>query len=54
MTAPVGLMSYMETDEQLLWGVIAAGGILTITPLIVVAVALRRFLLQGLTAGAIK
>lgn len=54
MTAPVGILSYMESDEQLVWGVIAAGGMLTILPILVFAIGLRRYLLQGLTAGALK
>lgn len=54
VTAPVGLMSYTETDEQIVWGVIAAGGILTILPILIFALGLNRFLLQGLTSGALK
>lgn len=54
MTAPVAILSYMESDEQLLWGIIAAGGILTILPIFLFAIALQRFLLQGLMAGSIK
>jgi multiple sugar transport system permease protein len=54
ITAPVALLSYAETEEQLVWGVIAAGGFLTILPILVFALLLHRFLLRGLTAGAIK
>jgi multiple sugar transport system permease protein len=54
VTAPVGLMSYAETEEQLVWGLIAAGGILTILPILLFALVLNRFLLQGLTSGAMK
>jgi multiple sugar transport system permease protein len=54
VTAPVGLMSYTETDEQVVWGLIAAGGILTILPILIFAFGLNRFLLQGLTSGALK
>ncbi len=54
VTAPVALLSYAETEEQLVWGVIAAGGFLTILPILIFALALHRFLLRGLTAGAIK
>ncbi len=54
ITAPVALLSYAETEEQLVWGVIAAGGFLTILPILIFALALHRFLLRGLTAGAIK
>jgi multiple sugar transport system permease protein len=54
VTAPVALMSYAETEEQLVWGVIAAGGFLTILPILVFALLLHRFLLRGLSAGAVK
>jgi multiple sugar transport system permease protein len=54
ITAPVALLSYAETEEQLVWGVIAAGGFLTILPILLFALLLHRFLLRGLTAGAIK
>jgi multiple sugar transport system permease protein len=54
VTAPVGMMSYVNSEEQLIWGVIGAGGVLTILPVLILAFALNRFLLQGLTAGAVK
>jgi multiple sugar transport system permease protein len=54
ITAPVALQSYAATEEQLIWGVIAAGGFLTVLPIIVFAFILHRFLLGGLTAGAVK
>ena len=54
VTAPVGMMSYINSEEQLIWGVIAAGGVLTILPVLILAFTLNRFLLQGLTAGAVK
>ena len=54
VTAPVGMMSYANSDEQVVWGIIAAGAVLTILPLLILAFTLNRFLLSGLTAGAIK
>jgi multiple sugar transport system permease protein len=54
VTAPVALMSYAETEESLVWGVIAAGGFLTILPILFFSLVLHRYLLSGLTAGAIK
>jgi multiple sugar transport system permease protein len=54
VTAPVGMLSYINAEEELIWGVIAAGGVLTILPVLVLAFTLNRFLLQGLTAGAVK
>ena len=54
VTAPVGMMSYATSDEQVVWGIIAAGATLTVAPVLLLAFTLNRFLLRGLTAGAIK
>ena len=54
VTAPVGMMSYANSDEQIVWGIIAAGAVLTILPVLLLAFTLNRFLLRGLTAGALK
>jgi multiple sugar transport system permease protein len=54
VTAPVGMMSYANSDEQVVWGIIAAGAVLTILPVLLLTFTLNRFLLSGLTAGAIK
>lgn len=54
MTAPVVILSYMETEEKLVWGLLSAGGFLTILPILVFSLALHRYLLRGLTAGAVK
>jgi multiple sugar transport system permease protein len=52
-TAPVavvGLMNYEGWE----WGKIAAGSVLVMAPVLVFSVAVRRFLVHGLTAGAVK
>lgn len=54
ITAPVGMMSYINNDEQVVWGTVAAAGMLTILPILLLAFGLNRFLLRGLTAGALK
>ena len=54
VTAPVGMLSYITSDEQVVWGIVAAGAVLTIAPTLLLAFTLNRFLLRGLTAGAIK
>lgn len=54
VTAPVAILAYMETEDQLVWGLIATGGFLTILPILVFSLVLHRYLLRGLTAGAIK
>jgi multiple sugar transport system permease protein len=53
MTAPVAVvnfMNYIGWD----WGRIAAGGTMVMLPVLVFSLLVRRFLISGLTAGAIK
>jgi multiple sugar transport system permease protein len=54
VTAPVAILSYMESEESLVWGIIATGGFLTILPILIFSLLLHKFLLRGLTAGAVK
>lgn len=52
-TWPVGLQ-LMVGEFQLPWGVLAAGGILSILPVIVLFAIVQRTMVHGLTAGAVK
>jgi multiple sugar transport system permease protein len=52
-TWPVGLQ-LLVGEFQLPWGVLAAGGILSILPVVVVFSIVQRTMVQGLTAGAVK
>lgn len=52
-TWPVGLQ-LMVGEFQLPWGVLAAGGILSILPVILMFAIVQRAMVQGLTAGAVK
>lgn len=52
-TWPVGLQ-LMVGEFQLPWGVLAAGGILSILPVILMFAVVQRTMVQGLTAGAVK
>ena len=36
------------------WGRIAAGGTLVMLPVLVFSIVVRKFLVQGMTAGAVK
>ncbi|WP_316979574.1 carbohydrate ABC transporter permease [Shumkonia mesophila] len=54
VTAPVAILSYMQSEEALIWGIIATGGFLTILPILIFSLLLHKFLLRGLTAGAVK
>lgn len=53
MTAPVAVVNFMNYDGWD-WGRIAAGGSLVMLPVLVFSLLVRRFLVEGLTAGAVK
>lgn len=52
-TWPVGLQ-LMVGEFQLPWGALAAGGMISIAPVVVLFAIVQRALVQGLTAGAVK
>lgn len=53
MTAPVGIVNFMNV-EGWEWGKITAGSTLIALPILAISFAVRKYLVQGLTAGAIK
>ncbi len=53
MTAPVAVVNFMNY-EGWEWGKIAAGGAMVMLPVLVFSIAVRKFLIQGMTAGAVK
>ena len=53
MTAPVAVVNFMNY-EGWEWGKIAAGGTMVMLPVLVFSLLVRRFLVHGLTAGAVK
>ncbi len=52
-TAPVAVVNFMNY-EGWEWGKIAAGGSLVMAPVLVFSLAVRKYLVSGLTAGAVK
>jgi multiple sugar transport system permease protein len=52
-TWPVGLQ-LMVGEFQLPWGTLAAGGIISILPVVVLFALVQRVMVRGLTAGAVK
>ncbi len=52
-TAPVGIMDFMAY-EGIDWGSVASGTILFMLPVILFAIVLKKYLLQGLLGGATK
>jgi multiple sugar transport system permease protein len=53
-TAPVAVASFVETEGMLQWGTISVLGILTIFPIIIIVLFLRKYLMKGLLVGAVK
>ena len=52
-TIPVGLAA-LTSQYALDWGLLTAGGIISLVPAILVMLFLQRYLIAGLMAGAIK
>ncbi|WP_240790015.1 carbohydrate ABC transporter permease [Roseomonas sp. HF4] len=53
MTAPVAVVNFMNY-EGWEWGRIAAGGTMVMLPVLVFSLLVRRYLVHGLTGGAVK
>jgi multiple sugar transport system permease protein len=52
-TVPVGL-SYMLGEYSVDFGALAAGGVVAVVPVVLVFAYMQRYLVQGLSAGAVK
>ena len=52
-TAPVGITNFMAY-EGVEWGRVAAGSVIILIPVLLFAVVVRRYLVRGLLAGALK
>lgn len=52
-TAPVAVVNFLD-HEGWQWGKIAAGGTMVMMPVLIFSIAVRKFLISGMTAGAVK
>ncbi len=52
-TLPVTITSFM-TNKAILWGRIAASGSLVLIPVLIFALLAQRYLIRGLSKGAVK
>lgn len=52
-TAPVAIMG-LWTQYTVYWGSIAAGGVLISLPIVIIGMIVQRYLVTGLTLGAVK
>jgi len=53
-TAPVAIMAFIETEAMVRWNTVAALGLVTVLPAVLFTVLLHKFLVRGLTVGAVK
>ena len=53
MTLPVGIAGRV-TQYEIKWGVMSAAGVVAMTPILIFALAMQRFLVRGLSLGAVK
>ncbi len=53
MTLPVGIAGRV-TQYEIKWGVMSAAGVVAIVPILVFALAVQKYLVRGLSMGAVK
>jgi len=53
-TGPLFITSFLITDKSFAWGGLAAAGIFTMLPTIIMGIFAQRYLARGLTLGAVK
>jgi multiple sugar transport system permease protein len=52
-TIPVGIATF-QTERLVLWGPLTAGGTIATLPVLLLTLVIRRYLVRGLTFGALK
>lgn len=52
-TMPIAIVN-SRVSSEILWGQIAAYGVISIIPVFIIAVALQKYLVRGMTLGAVK
>jgi ABC-type glycerol-3-phosphate transport system permease component len=53
-TLPAGMFAIFIGEKQIRWGPMMAGSIFITIPVVIVFIFLQKYLVQGLTKGAIK
>lgn len=53
-TLPVGLYAMVSEETSTLWPIFAAGAVLAALPMLVLFLYLQKYIVSGLTAGAVK
>lgn len=52
-TAPVAVVNFLNY-EGWEWGKVAAGSVMVMTPVLIFSLLVRKYLVSGMTAGAVK
>ena len=52
-TLPVGTQA-LKTASGIDWGQIMAAGVVTVAPMLLLGIVIRKYMVQGLTMGAVK
>jgi len=53
-TLPVGLTLLQDSEGQSEWGIVMAGSVMVVVPIILLFLRAQRHLVEGLTAGSVK
>jgi multiple sugar transport system permease protein len=53
-TIPVAIATFVESEGRIQWGSMAALGTIAISPMVVFMVFMHKYLIKGLTAGALR
>jgi sn-glycerol 3-phosphate transport system permease protein len=53
-TLPVGLTLLQDSEGQSEWGIVMAGAVMVVVPIILLFLRAQRHLVEGLTAGSVK
>jgi multiple sugar transport system permease protein len=53
MTLPIGIAGRV-TQYEIKWGVMSAAGVVAMLPILIFALSVQRYLVRGLSLGAVK
>lgn len=53
-TGPIAIVNFLNYESGFEWGKITAGGTLIMLPMILFAITVRKYLVRGIAAGAVK
>ncbi len=54
ITGPIAIVNFLNYESGFEWGKITAGGTLIMLPMLLFAITVRKYLVRGMTTGAVK